>query len=534
MPSYQPIPPSTVQTAGARRRSGVVLAIGYALAFWAAHSFAAVWGGSYFFSLFYPAAGVRFALLWRFGLQRLPLVVLTELTVQYLSGIIQPGSANFFDQFVGVARAPLAYGLAIMAVGWVVKRGGSDIATPPMPLALATVLAPITASLASLGWSIIAPAYMTYPSSEPKITTTIAFMVGDLLGVLLLAPALLVMASVAQNRRLPWRLTILHGVEAMVVFGCGWALAVATMQVSLSLMLTPIMLTTAWIGLRCGRVAAWIAIVLVAVIALPISGSATDIPTRMALHMGLAAIAISGYLAGSYADAQRNGQLDIARRDRMLYQAERLKTLRAMSVAVIHEISQPLSTLSIESRYLAELGADPASSREEIGEIATLLERKVGALSDMVRRLRRFGGRAVDEPSPIAVRTLVRDMHALIRAEAAKSGVTFDIADMPPDLSVMGQEIELVQALMNLTRNAVAAAPGRSVGVTVALDGDRALIRITNHLAQDAPAYGGMGVGTLVARAIVEAHGGTVVREDADDGRIAHIISLPSMETTDG
>ena len=41
--------------------------------------------------------------------------------------------------------------------------------------------------------------------------------------------------------------------------------------------------------------------------------------------------------------------------DRMLFQAERLKTLRAMSVAVIHEISQPLSTLAIEAKHLHEI-----------------------------------------------------------------------------------------------------------------------------------------------------------------------------------
>lgn len=359
-------------------------------------------------------------------------------------------------------------------------------------------------------------------------------MVGDLLGVLLVAPPLLVLVNFAERGRQSWRLSISHGFEAVIVFVCGWALALATMEVSLSLMLTPIMLTTAWIGLRCGRVAAWIAIVLVAMIALPVSQDAADIPTRMALHMGLAAIAIAGYLAGSYAEAQRTGQHDIARRDRMLYQAERLKTLRAMSVAVIHEISQPLSTLSIESRYLAELSKNPAASREEIGEIATLLERKVGALSDMVRRLRRFGGRAVDEPSPIAIQSLVNDMHAIIRAEAMEAGVTLQINDIPTDLSVMGQEIELVQALINLIRNAIAAAPGRVIAIFAQKEDDTAIICITNDLAGDAPAYGGMGVGTLVARAIVEAHGGHVVRENCVDGRILHRISLPCLETSHG
>lgn len=507
-----------------------VLAIGYGTAFFLAHWSAAIWGGTYFFSLFYPAAGVRFAVLWHLGLRRLPLVVLTELAVQLIS--LRPSAPEALDVVVGVMRAPLAYGFAIALIRWIVKRASSDLTTPPMPFALASVLAPITASLSYLSWNVIKPSHILNPSTEPVVTASIAFMVGDLLGVLLVAPVLLLLAELRSGHRPAWTVSPWQAGEAVIFFAFGWAFAMAAKQVSPSLMLTPIMLTTAWIGLRCGRVAAWLTISLVAVIALPISHTAADIPTRLAHHIGMAGVAISGYLAGSYSDALRRAHLDIERRDRLLFQAERLKTLRAMSVAVIHEISQPLSTLSIESRYLAELGSDPMADRTELGEIAALVERKVGALSDMVRRLRRFGGRAVAEPSPIAVRVLLHDMAALVQAEAQKAGNRLELGETPLDMLVIGQDVELLQALVNLVRNAIAAAPGGAISISAERKAGEVVISIANGIATNAPSYGGMGVGTLIARAIAEAHGGQIARTDLPDGRVLHRFSMPCLEPT--
>jgi len=522
-----------------RLRRDAALMIGYGLLFFLAHGVASQWSGSYFYSLFYPAAGLRFALLWYAGPRFLPHILLAELMMQWLSGSIQPHYPGIFNDLANIMRPPVFYGIVIALVRWIEKRNRADIATPPMPFALATVLTPTFATLAQLAWMIVQPGGQSLPSSEPFATTAISFFVGDMLGIVLIAPPLLLLLR-ARSRseegddRLERDLRLRHGGEAGIVFACGWAFAFALMQVDPGLMLMPIILTTSWIGLRCGRITAWFTIVAIAIATLTISQGIEDIPTRMALHVTLAAVAVSGYLAGSYAEAQARAQQAIARRDRMLYQAERLKTLRAMSVAVIHEISQPLSTLSIESRHLARLAKEETASREEIGEIAGLLERKVNALSDMVRRLRRFGGRTVDEPSPLALAALIEDMAAIIRPEARNARILLRIGPVGKDLAVLGQEIELVQALVNLVRNAIAASPGSSITITVDRIDNQGRVTIANVPSPDARPYPGMGVGTLVARAIVEAHGGGITREDHDDGFIFHHLSLPLAETRHG
>ncbi|SKC07835.1 hypothetical protein [Sphingopyxis flava] len=85
-----------------------------------------------------------------------------------------------------------------------------------------------------------------------------------------------------------------------------------------------------------------------------------------------------------------------------------------MSVAVIHEISQPLSTLAIEARHLKSQADGLAP---DIAESADLVDRKAHALSELVRRLRRFGGPGADEPSPLPVALMLRTLEQMLAPE---------------------------------------------------------------------------------------------------------------------
>jgi len=171
--------------------------------------------------------------------------------------------------------------------------------------------------------------------------------VGDLLGVLVVTPPLLWLAGLVQLRALP-RLRR-PALRPMAEAG---ALMAACMWLTLTL----------W---RDG------------------------LGVQPAPLMVAAAVFVT-WLAGSYADAQTASRAVLDRPNRLLFQVERLKTLRAMSVAVIHEISQPLSTLAIETAHLQAATADLPS---DIAQSAALVDRKARTLAEMVRRLRRFGGR---------------------------------------------------------------------------------------------------------------------------------------------
>ena len=123
----------------------------------------------------------------------------------------------------------------------------------------------------------------------------------------------------------------------------------------------------------------------------------------------------------------------------------------------------------------------------------------------------------------------------LAEAEAREAGVALVIAPVDPAWQVMAQEVELAQAVMNLVRNAVQAAQGDAAPDPVTLDVAAAdahvVIHVVNRVAARPVARDGMGIGTHVARAIVEAHGGTLTRMRGPDGLVHAALSLPLIET---
>lgn len=504
----------------------------YALGFVLAHQLAFAWGGSGYYSLWFPAAGLRLALLWRMGARLTLAVALIELGVDLSTGAVVLTPAGWGHAITGVVRPVIAYGVVVALVRRLGRdaQPGSALATAPMPFALASVLAPLAAALAAGPQAFWRPELTGVADAREIILSLSAFAVGDLLGVVLVAPPLLWIIDGLRGRSAPAPIPApppAAVVEACLVFAIGAGVSGALAWVGLGLQPTPIAVAIAWLGLRLGQPGALAAVLLVAAVLLPLTSGAMPTPERLQLHLGLATIVAVGYLAGSFADAAARARADLSRRDRLLFQADRLKTLRAMSVAVIHEISQPLSTLAIEARHLRTL---TAGTDDDIAETAALIDRKAGHLSTLVRRLRRYGGRAVDEPTPLPLSALIDTVTALARPETVAAGVTLQVDPVPSDAVVLGQEVELAQAVVNLVRNAVQAC-GRGGHVTLesrAAAGNATLV-VTNRCAPDIPPQPGMGVGTLVARAIVEAHGGTFVRHVDTSDLVSAEITLPLM-----
>jgi signal transduction histidine kinase len=523
-----------------RLRTGELpLLVAYGFAFALLHWTASPWSGEGFFSLWYPPAGLRFAVLWSRGARLAPWLVLAELVSDWCTGSMSLAGPEALQAVTGVMRPGLTCGLAVAAVrrfaqgrGNIAQGRGDTLSLPPMPLGLAAVAAPALNALMVIPIEALLPAAAgRYRIGVDIVISLTGLAVGDLLGILVLAPLLLWMAALidAPRRALPGVPKLRPVLEDALVIGGCLLLTMALWRAGLGAQPAPGLLAGAWIGLRHGRIAAWLAILAQVSVFLPYSAGRLDDATRLELHLGIAAVVLVTWLAGSFSDAQKTARDVLERRNRLLFQAERLKTLRAMSVAVIHEISQPLTTLAIEAGHLARATEGlPA----DIAESAALVDRKARALSDLVRRLRRFGGRDVDEPSPLPVSMLLQTAGQIVAAELRASGGRIAFPGVAPDLLVQAQEIELTQALVNLLRNALTASPGEAISLHAEARQDEVQIAVTNPLAAACePTAGmgaGMGVGLVIARTIVEAHGGTLVRRDAP-GLARFIVSLPLL-----
>lgn len=518
-------PPATL--ASALRAIGLSLV--YACLFVGLHHIAAHWAAGRLYSLWFPGAGLRFAFLWRMGPRIAPLAALAELFVEMATGELSPGRAPLLS-IIGVVSPCLVYGLVIHLVQRHAGKRTPMLRLAPLPFALASMIGPLVACLSALPWAIPAAGGLQSIDLKTLVAALCVFTLGDMLGVLIVAPPLLWLAARLTRER-SWKIDLPRPiviVETVLLTGLAWAVVWLLDWAGLGLWLAPVLLTICWIGLRTGRAGAWVAILLAAAIVLPITIGMVDANERLGLHMLLACIAAVGYLAGSFAEAEARSHAEIARRDRMLFQADRLKTLRAMSVAVIHEISQPLSTIAIEAHHLSVASAASRPDWTEISDTARLIARKSQDLAQMVRRLRRFGDRAADAPSPIPVALLLGDVAAIAGPEAKAARVTVTFAE-GPEGTVCGQDIELRQALLNLVRNAVSASPkGGVVDVTHFLLDDCVHLLVGNDLAEGAPPRAGMGVGLIIARSIAEAHGGRIVEERPTPGHIRFRLELPA------
>jgi two-component system nitrogen regulation sensor histidine kinase GlnL len=219
---------------------------------------------------------------------------------------------------------------------------------------------------------------------------------------------------------------------------------------------------------------------------------------------------------------------------------ERPLDFEALAAGLAHEIRNPLAGLQGSAELLAR-EAD-GSARE----YAQVIAREARRVDGLVRELLDLARPAALHLAPVDVHRVLGHVRALARgvpgADAVRFAERFD-PSLPP---VSGDEEKLTQVILNLVRNALDAAAGRSdpvvtfetsvAAVRVRTAGGRTrplarisvldngpgipeamLARLFTPFATSKPH--GTGLGLAISRRIVEAHGGRIeVRNRAGGG----------------
>ncbi len=512
----------------------LLILVAYGAAFTLLRSASGAWATHKVFSVWFPAAGLRFAFLWIAGPRLTPWAALAELAVSVGSGSV-PLSHDLPLSLLGIVGPCLVYGAVIRAVHSRMEGQSSRAEFDPLPFAIAAVLGPMAACIAALPWALPLASARGSIDASLLFSALLVFTLGDLLGILIVAPPLLWLASRIRSGK---RLTRLRPrvtrrfPELATCIICSWALVWLLQRLGDGLVLAPPLLAACWCGLRGGRAIAWTAIVISTAIVLPMTDGGISDAIRVQVHMQLACVAVGAYLAGSYADAQLRALKEINRRDRLLLHAERLKSLRAMSVAVIHEVSQPLSTIAIEARALVDASeTEDEGKSSEVREIAALIARKADHMAELIRRLRAFGSETTESRSVQSLPQLVSDVLALVAPEASEAGVSL-VCAAGPALTVKVHDVEIRQAMLNFLRNAIAAAPKPSGVVTVGWSKSRGFARfwVENAVDGNGSRRHGMGLGLIISRTIAQAHGGRLAMETTAAGKVRSTLHMPLRE----
>jgi signal transduction histidine kinase len=228
----------------------------------------------------------------------------------------------------------------------------------------------------------------------------------------------------------------------------------------------------------------------------------------------------------------------IARANRELLAAERLATIGKMAAHVTHEIRNPLSSLALNVELLEEETGENVEARALLRAVKNEVER-LTALSDRYlsvarRKPPRFESEDIGE--------LCREALDFLRADFERHGVEIVLKVSTGLPAVRVDEGQIKQVLYNLLRNAREAMPGGGKvtlgaspgdgGVMVTVDDEGAGIdeAVRNRLFE--PFFTtkghGTGLGLVITREVVEAHGGSVRCERLEPKGTRFSVFLPA------
>jgi signal transduction histidine kinase len=214
-------------------------------------------------------------------------------------------------------------------------------------------------------------------------------------------------------------------------------------------------------------------------------------------------------------------------------------------VVAAHELKTPLTALQLQ---LGALGRAQGDLRKL--EVANRQTRRLGALVENLLDVSRISeGRLKLEPEDVLLHEAVKDVLERCHEEALRVGseVTLNIQAQPDGC---WDRLRIEQVISNLLSNAFKYGRGQPIAVTVAREGNNALLVVEDHGIGVSPdkletifgrfergvpvkAYGGLGLGLYIARQIVEAHCGKVSVQSVLGEGATFRVELPARSYAD-
>ena len=258
--------------------------------------------------------------------------------------------------------------------------------------------------------------------------------------------------------------------------------------------------------------------------------------TVFELQMLGAVLALVGFFIGIVVDEQRQVAEE-------LKHTLRLAAAGEMAAALAHELNQPMTALSAYGKACELL-----LERGEMGDmLKDAIHRMIiesGRASDVVRRLRDFFLTGAMQLESIEAETIVSTITQQFISQFQEHGVQLVVAPVPA-ASVTADRLQIELVLRNLLDNAldsVVASSSDNRRITLTSDnlgsgrfrftvedsGAGVSAAIAARLFEPfvSSKSSGLGLGLVLSRAIVEAHGGSLWAEVGDHGIFRFILPL--------
>ncbi|MBB4291511.1 PAS domain S-box-containing protein [Rhizobium leguminosarum] len=231
------------------------------------------------------------------------------------------------------------------------------------------------------------------------------------------------------------------------------------------------------------------------------------------------------------------GTVDISYRnaqDRRLSQLEaelahssRVSTLGQLTASIAHEVNQPLGAVMTNGNAaLRWLNRDVPDLEEAQAALRRLISEAERA-AEIIQRTRSLAKKGEPNRIECCLGQLLADVEKLVHRETTSMGCELRVEELPCEVRLTADPIQIQQVLINLIVNAAQAMreqPGRRlIRLSASTHGEIVKLQVRDN----GPGFGpsssdflfdpfyttkgdGMGIGLSVARTIVEAHGGSI------------------------
>lgn len=283
-------------------------------------------------------------------------------------------------------------------------------------------------------------------------------------------------------------------------------------------------------------------------------------PTLWEAHRAAVMVVISVFLiqttliASLYLERRRRSVAESTTQmlNTQLSHASRLAVAGELTASIAHEINQPLGSVQT-SADTADLMLQARPERDEaLIRIVTRIRSDNMRASEVIRRLRTLLAKHEPERRPFDTRVAIADVAMILRPEAERRKVTFNVQSLSAPAIIEGDQTQLQQVLINLALNAMDAVTGlpdnrRLAEVSMTQARSTIVITVRDHgpgvstenLLKVFESFfstkqSGMGLGLAIARSIVESHGGRIWAENCEPYGAAFHVELHASNADSG